>query len=180
MTNSSYNITKLKINYLDKDASEKLGCFLAKYLNKNTIIVCIGTDKCIGDSIGPLVGNFLSKENFPLPVIGTLDHPVHAVNLDETLEYIYNEYPKHFIIAVDACISHDDSIGDIRIKTGPVHPGKGVGKKLPTIGDISIIASVDTIDSSSMFSMRNIRLSLIMKLSEIIKNAFIYGASLKD
>lgn len=180
MTNSSYNITKFKINYLDKDSYKKIGSFLAKYLNKNTIIICIGTDKCIGDSIGPLVGNFLVKEDFPLPVIGTLDHPVHAVNISKTLEYIYKNYPDHFIIAVDACISQDDSIGDIRIKEGPVHPGKGVGKKLPTIGDVSIIASVDTIDSSSIFSMRNIRLNLIMKLSEVIKNAFLYGINLNN
>lgn len=179
MTNVLCDNAEIKVNYLDKDAPEKLGNFLSSYLKKDTVIVCIGTDKCIGDSVGPLVGTFLSKENYPYPVIGTLNFPTHAVNINRVLDDVYKTYPNHFIIAVDACISHEDSIGDIQIKLGPVHPGKGVGKVLPEVGDISIVASVDTIDGCDMFSMRSIRLSFIMEISEIIKNAFIYANSIK-
>lgn len=179
MINSLYNNIKLKINYLDKNVLKELGSFLSSYLDKNPIIVCIGTDKCIGDSIGPLTGTLLEKENFPFPIIGTLNNPVHAVNLNNTLNYIKTNYPNRFIIAIDACIGYEDNIGDIRIKSGPVHPGKGVGKSLPSIGDISIIASVDSLENSNIFSTRNIRLNLIMNLSETIKDALIYGLNEK-
>lgn len=179
MTNALYDATGIKVNYLDKNASEKLGEFLSNYLKKDTVIVCIGTDKCIGDSVGPLVGTFLSKEDYPYPIVGTLNFPTHAVNLNRVLEDVYETYPNHFIIAVDACISNEDSVGDIQIKLGPVHPGKGVGKTLPQVGDISLVAAVDTIESCDIFSMRSIRLSFIMELSEIIKNAFIHANNMK-
>ena len=37
-------------------------------------------------------------------MIGTLEHPVHAVNLDRTLEHIEEHYPDAIIIAVDAAV----------------------------------------------------------------------------
>jgi putative sporulation protein YyaC len=59
---------------------------------------------------------------------------------------------------------------------GPVHPGKGVGKKLPQIGDISIVGVVDTIDNSDLFSIKNIRLNFIMNMADIIAKALIKAA----
>ncbi|MDD7681631.1 MAG: DUF1256 domain-containing protein, partial [Clostridium sp.] len=47
---------KLKINYNSNSASMEIAEFLKKYIKPQTIIVCIGTDKCIGDCLGPLVG----------------------------------------------------------------------------------------------------------------------------
>ncbi|MEG0371901.1 MAG: spore protease YyaC [Clostridium sp.] len=177
--NSLSGNTGIRVNYLDKNAVEKLGIFLSDFIKDNTIIVCIGTDKCIGDSVGPLVGTLLTKENYPHPVVGTLDFPTHAVNLQSVLNHVYDSYPDHFVIAVDACIGLEDAIGDIQVKYGPVHPGKGVGKTLPKVGDISIVAVVDTIDNCDIFSMRSIRLSFIMQLSETIRDAFIYAENLK-
>lgn len=169
----------VRVNYLDKDASEKLGAFLSEFLHEKTIIVCIGTDKCIGDSVGPLVGSFLTNEDYSYPVIGTLDFPTHAVNIKTVLEDVYTDYPNHFVIAVDACIGHEDSIGDIQVKLGPVYPGKGVGKTLPKVGDISVVAAVDALDNCDVFSMRSIRLSFVMKLSEVIRDAFLYANNIK-
>jgi putative sporulation protein YyaC len=59
---------------------------------------------------------------------------------------------------------------------GPVHPGKGVGKKLPQIGDISIVGVVDTIDNSDLFSIKNIRLNFIMNMAELISESLIRAA----
>ncbi|KMT22770.1 spore protease YyaC [Clostridium cylindrosporum] len=179
MTSSISDNIGVRVNYLDKDAVEKIGTFLSEFLKENTIIVCIGTDKCIGDSVGPLVGTFLTKEDYPFPVVGTLEFPTHAVNLDKVLSHVYETYPDHFVIAVDACIGNEDAIGDIQVKFGPVHPGKGVGKTLPKVGDISVVAVVDTIDNCDIFSMRSIRLNFIMQLSETIKDAFILANNMK-
>lgn len=166
----------IRVPYSDKDAVYSLSKYISKFLNHNTIVVCIGTDKCIGDCLGPLVGTFLKKSNFPYPVVGTLDEPAHAVNLDSIIKHIDAKYKNPFIIAVDACLGHSDYIGDIQIKSGPVRPGKGVGKALPYIGDISIIGVVDSVDASDIFSIRTIRLNLIMNMAEVIYSALLEAA----
>lgn len=166
----------MRTKYFDKNAVRNLSQYISKFFNDRTIIVCIGTDKCIGDCLGPLVGTFLTKSNFPHPVIGTLENPAHAVNLESVMQYIEQKYKDPFVIAVDACLGYSEFIGDIQVKLGPVHPGKGVGKNLPHIGDVSIVGVVDTIDVSDMFSIRSIRLNLIMKMAEVISSAIVAGA----
>ena len=49
---------KKKVNYKTKLAYYEIAEFIKKYITTNTIIICIGTDKCIGDCLGPLVGTF--------------------------------------------------------------------------------------------------------------------------
>lgn len=172
------NDVGLRVSYTDEDAVHSLSSYISQFLNDKTLIVCIGTDKCIGDCLGPLVGTFLAKEKFYYPVIGTLENPAHAVNLDSVIKNINEKYKNPFIIAIDACLGQSDFIGDIQVKLGPVHPGKGVGKALPYVGDISIVGVVDSVDVSDMFSIRSIRLNLIMKMAEIIYSALIEASKL--
>lgn len=163
----------MRINYKVKNASELISDHLTKFFEKKILIMCIGTDKCIGDCLAPLVGTILMKNNFINPVIGTLDNPVHAINIQSVIKNTNASYPGHFIIAIDACIGFEDCVGDIQIKSSPIYPGKGVGKVLPHIGDISIVGVVDTMDNSDLFSIRNIRLSFIMNMAEIIANSLL-------
>jgi putative sporulation protein YyaC len=166
----------MRINYEDSSAVDNLADYISKILHDKTIIVCIGTDKCIGDCLGPLVGTFLVKNDFPYPVIGTLEKPAHAINLDYILKDVKVKYKEHFTIAIDACLGYDNCIGDIQVKSGPVHPGKGVGKTLPYVGDVSIVGVVDTIDNSDLFSIKNIRLNFIMNMADVIAKALIKAA----
>lgn len=174
----SQNGVGTRIAYSDKDAIHNLSRYISQFFNDRTLIVCIGTDKCIGDCLGPLVGTMLVKSSFTYPVIGTLENPAHAVNLESVINSIKQRYKNPFIIAVDACLGHSEFIGDIQVKLGPVHPGKGVGKALPHVGDISIIGVVDSMEASDMFSIRSIRLNLIMKMAEVISSALIEASKL--
>lgn len=167
----------LRVNYNDIKATELISEYLMQFLGRKILVMCIGTDKCIGDCLAPLVGSILVKNNFAYPVIGTLDNPVHAINIEGIIKKTQVEYPNHFIIAIDACIGFEEYIGDIQIKLSPIYPGKGVGKILPHIGDISIVGVVDTFDNSDLFSIRSIRLSFIMKMAETIANALIIASS---
>lgn len=176
MQNCNMEMLGIRVNYQDASAADNLSDCLSKFLNERTIVICIGTDKCIGDCLGPLVGTFLTKNNFPYPVIGTLEKPAHAINLDFILKDIKIKYKDYFIIAIDACLGYDNCIGDIQVKSGPVHPGKGVGKTLPYVGDISIVGVVDTIDNSDLFSIKNIRLNFIMSMADIIAQGLILAA----
>ena len=57
------------------------------YLNKkyeDLVLLCIGTDKITGDCLGPLVGSKLMQQNFPHPLYGTLEKPLHDRNFEKT------------------------------------------------------------------------------------------------
>ncbi|MGL4656695.1 MAG: spore protease YyaC [Sarcina sp.] len=170
-------MNKIKGYYKDSLTYYKLAHFLKDYLT-DSIIVCIGTDKCIGDCLGPLIGTSLIEKNFPLPVYGTLNDPIHALNIDTELEKIYELHPHSTVIAIDACLGSFDAIGEIHLKTDTLKPGKGVGKSLPPVGDISIIGIVDASSKKDLFSNRVIRLSFIMDISKVITNALLTAYSL--
>jgi putative sporulation protein YyaC len=151
---------------------------IKNYINKDTVIVCIGTDKCIGDCLGPLVGSILTENFFPLPVYGTLSSPIHALNISERLDEISANHPNASIIGVDACLGDEDDIGNIRIRDYAIRPGKGVGKELPEVGMASVIGIVDSSDSSELFFSRSIRLSFIMNMAKTISRVFIEAYNL--
>ena len=146
---------------------------IKNYITENTVIVCIGTDKCIGDCLGPLVGSILTENFYPLPVYGTLSSPIHALNIDERLAEIHANHPNASIIGVDACLGDEEDIGQIRIRDYAIHPGKGVGKELPEVGIASVIGIVDSSNNSEFFFYRSIRLSFIMNMAKIVSKVFI-------
>lgn len=172
-------MSKIKEYYKNSLAYYKLAHFLKDYIT-NSIIICIGTDKCIGDCLGPLVGTSLIEKNFPFPVYGTLDNPIHALNIDTELKKIYKLHPYKTIIAIDACLGDINSIGEIHLKTASLKPGKGVGKNLPPVGDISIIGIIDTSSQKDLFSNRSIRLSLVVDIAKVITNALLTSIVLND
>jgi putative sporulation protein YyaC len=133
------------------------------------IILCIGTDRSTGDSLGPLVGSKLVDSGIESAMVfGTLDLPVHAVNLPQTIAQIQTQYQKPFIIAVDACLGRFESIGYISIKEGPLQPGTGVNKNLPAIGDLQIVGIVNVGGFMEYMVLQNTRLNLVMKMADII------------
>jgi len=168
-------VSKVKIHYKDSLGYYTLSNFLKDELNANTIIVCIGTDRCIGDCLGPLIGSMLEEKFFPLPVYGTIANPIHALNLDSKLSDIKLKHPDSKIIGIDACLGPPNKIGEIQVRDYPINPGKGVGKSLSPVGDISIIGIVDSSDIDEPFTSRNIRLNLILEISKVITQGLVHG-----
>lgn len=139
------------------------------------VILCIGTDRFIADSVGPLTGTLLkNKKTLPIKVMGTLDEPVHAVNLKK---HINELKPTSFVIAVDACIGTEKMVGNICTRKGPLHPGKGVGKKLPAVGDMSVLGIIGD-ETNEFFAMQNVRLNDIYNMSQIIAKSIIKASDL--
>ena len=171
-------ITKVKIHYEDEYVVKIISESLHRRLDKDTIIVCIGTDRCIGDALGPLVGTILTRGQCKYPVYGTLKKPIHAVNLKEEMKKINNKHRDAKIIAVDACLGEEKYIGNIQIRHSPIFPGKGVGKTLPSVGDISIVGIVDKFTFDDFFPIHNIRLSLVMEMAEVIGKSFMRATKL--
>ena len=136
------------------------------------VFVCIGTDRSTGDSLGPFVGSRLKKYNFSdIPLYGTLEHPVHAMNLAETAERIEREHNHPFIVGIDACLGQLASVGNIKVSPGPLKPGAGVHKELPEIGEMHITGIVNVGGFMEYFVLQNTRLSLVVNLSEVIAKA---------
>ncbi|MCY6485637.1 spore protease YyaC [Clostridium aestuarii] len=168
-------MNKIKIHYNDNLSYYKIAYFFKDYINDNSIIICIGTDRCIGDCLGPLVGTLLKEKNFPLTVYGTISEPIHALNITDKLKEIKNMHPYSNIIGIDACLGDNKNIGEIQARDYPIHPGKGVGKFLPDVGETSIIGIVDSSDNNELFTNRNIRLDLILNMAKVITHSLLHA-----
>ena len=170
-----YWVVKRKIHYKSALSYYEIAEGIRDFINDDTIIVCIGTDKCIGDCLGPLVGTILEDNLFPLPIYGTVTTPIHALNIDKRLEEINKVHPNACIIGIDACLGENKSIGEIHTRDYAIHPGKGVGKSLPDVGMASIIGIVDASDNYDFFSSRSIRLSLVLDMAKVISKGILHA-----
>ncbi|MCH1626777.1 spore protease YyaC [Fredinandcohnia quinoae] len=143
------------------------------------IVVCIGTDRSTGDSLGPLIGTKITELGLShFYVYGTLDEPIHAVNLNEKTEEIYSRHHNPFIIGIDACLGRLKSVGHITIGKGPIKPGAGVNKELIPIGDMYITGIVNVSGFMEFFVLQNTRLNLVMKIANTISNGIFKAEAL--
>lgn len=154
--------------------TEFTNCFYQHLINhapyhNNIIILCIGTDRVTGDSLGPLIGHKLKSTcRKSATIYGTLDDPIHAKNISETIKEIYYKHNNPLVIAIDACLGRMDHVGYITIAKGFIRPGAGVNKELPSVGDIAITGIVNFGGLMDMLILQNTRLNIVMKMAEII------------
>lgn len=141
------------------------------YLNKkyeDLVLLCIGTDKITGDCLGPLVGSKLKQRNFPYPLYGTLEKPLHAGNLTEQLPEISLAHPDSCTLAIDAAVGTPEHIGLVSLARQPLFPGKGVARPLCPVGNISITGIINEASASSEILLPYTSLYLVDKLAEYI------------
>jgi putative sporulation protein YyaC len=143
------------------------------------ILLCIGTDRSTGDSLGPLVGDklkFLVRDKVVL--YGNLENPVHAKNLCSVLEEIKTLYNNPFIIAIDACLGTLTNVGKVIIEDKPLSPGAAMNKDLPKVGDLSITGIVNISGALEFMVLQNTRLYTVMLLADVISKG-IYHSIIK-
>lgn len=138
------------------------------------IFLCVGSDKVIGDTYGPLVGHKL-KENFKnmynnIEVYGTLEEPISAVNLEKKVKEIYQKYSHPCIIAIDSAFGREDKIGSIFVSDTKMQCGKATGKNMIKVGDISIkgiVAKDLKMPKYNFTTLQNTSLGSVLKLADI-------------
>jgi len=148
---------------------------------RTTVLICIGSDRATGDCLGPIIGYKLSHTNsfakqrhirHQIAVYGTLETPVHAKNLSETLTAIKKEYKNPLIIAIDASLGAKSHIGYVTLSESGLKPGIGVDKELPEVGDISITGIVNLSGVVSQMLLQTTRLHTVMRMADFIAQGF--------
>lgn len=164
-----------RIHYNETGAIWKLSNLFVKYIpfnSANLIFFCIGTDRSTGDALGPLTGSRLTESQvFPYPVIGTLESPLHALNLQDKIDETIDSNPSSYIVAIDACLGKASSIGQLLFNDGPLQPGKAVGKDLPSVGNVSIKGIVNIAGFMEHAVLQNTRLHLPFEMSRTVARA---------
>ena len=164
---------------LDFEA-EKLAKCLSRMLKEEkerkgktgVVILCIGTDRSTGDSLGPLIGYKLKEMNtVNFTIFGTLDRPVHAMNLDEYVNILQRFYRNDLVVAVDASVGHKEHIGYVTLGKGALKPGLGVSKELRAVGDIFITGIVGSCGNYDPLMLQSVRLSVVMNLADCISSS---------
>jgi putative sporulation protein YyaC len=140
------------------------------------VLLCIGTDRSTGDSLGPLVGDklkFLNRDKVSL--YGNLEYPVHAKNLCSTIDEIKSLYTNPYIIAIDACLGSLSNVGKVIVEDKPLSPGAAMNKNLPQVGDLSITGIVNISGALEFMVLQNTRLYTVMLLAEVISKGLYHS-----
>ena len=154
------------------------------------LFLCIGTDRSTGDSLGPLIGYKLKEKGMRnARVLGTLEEPVHAMNLEPCMEQLREKCPDALVVAVDF-FKHipkinrklqtikDVGLGYVTLGRGPLKPGLGVSKDLDAVGDLFITGIVGSVRNGDPLMLQSVRLSVVMRLADCISRSICLGMNL--
>ena len=131
----------------------------------------MGTDRSTGDSLGPLVGTLLLWNAFEGQVLGDLENPVHAENLESATSRLPSG--EGLVIGVDACLGTRQEVGTVMVRPGPLRPGLGVKKRLTPVGDLYVAGVVNVGGFMEYMVLQNTRLSLVLRMAQIIAAGLI-------
>lgn len=138
--------------------------------DKMPVVVCVGSDLSVGDSLGPVTGTKLNEKlkGANVYVYGTLAKPITAHEVKYMSSFLKNTHPDSPVIAIDAAVGVAGDIGLIKVADRPLAPGSGANKKLNKIGQVSILGIVaeKSLFNYSLFS--STRLNIIYKMADII------------
>ena len=171
--------TEYNFNVYSKSLVPGLSRALRQAIGRGpAVFVCVGSDAVAGDSLSPLVGSFL-KEFYRLPcfVYGELKHTVTAKEVPVLSDSIRALHPGAVIVAIDASLGAESEVGLIKLREGGLFPGKGVGKRLPEIGDFSLLGVVSPRGESAFRGLELTRYGLVYRMAFAIAQS-IYLAGL--
>ena len=148
---------------------------LDKLIKENTppVIVCIGSDLAIGDSLGPIVGTMLQKNlnTSQAYIYGTLRQPITAKEMKYMGDFLRQTHPNSKVIAVDAAVGDESDVGLMKVSDVPLKPGSGANKRLGAIGDVSIMGIIAKKGAFSYAQLNLTRLNTVYTMADTISKA---------
>jgi len=135
----------VSVDINDKNCIEKLSKGLLPHLEgKKIVVLCIGSEKVVGDSLGPATGTMLVNAlDSDVIVYGMLDGNVNAKNLLLVKNMIKTLHRDRLLVAIDAALGTSSEVGTVQIYQHGLYPGSATNKNLPCIGDLSIVGIVN-------------------------------------
>ena len=140
--------------------------------DKPPVVVCVGSDLAIGDSLGPITGSMLKFKTQGLNIFlyGTLSAPVTAKEIRYMRTFLSETHAGSQVLVIDAAVGAEGDIGLIKVNDSPLKPGAGANKQLGTLGDISILGIVAEKSVGNYGLLNSTRLNLVYTMAEIISN----------
>ena len=157
------NQLKSKIRYLD--INNKFS---------NVVILCVGTNKLIGDSIGPMVGQkleYLLKNNENISVYGNMQETLNFKNADKVINTVCNKYQNPFIITIDAALGDKEMIEKIVVGVGKMQIGNSLGRSICYNSHVNIKGVVGGYKSNpikNIETLMNVKEEIIDRMSDKI------------
>ena len=137
----------------------------------NKVFLCVGTSKCIGDSLGPIVGENLNNK------INKSDVYVFGNLRDNITNKIDKQIKNPYLIVVDSALSSKKHIGRVIISKNKMVIGKALNKLNYSFGNICIKGVVGENKNNCIRNyneLNNVQEKLIQKLSIDILNKILY------
>ena len=146
-----------------------------KHLPGSPVFICIGSDRVTGDSLGPIIGSELKRAfHGRIPVYGTVEMPIHALNLSSVLTAIKSHHQHDILIAIDASLGIPEHQGYITLGKGSLAPGAGVSRDLERVGDVFITGIVGPSSRFSHLTLQTTRLSAVMPVAKQISDGILH------
>ena len=152
-------------NHLKDKISNGLESFFG---GQKPVIVCIGTDLSIGDSLGPIVGTMLHEYDLNAFIYGRLSETITAKDIRSVKSFVSKAHPTAKTLVVDAAIGGKDDVGSIKMSLAPIRPGLGANKDLPEIGTVTLIGIVAERSCANYSFLNLTRLSPVYEMAKSI------------
>ena len=161
-----------------QEFEEKMTRLYTKENYSNLIFLCIGTNKVIGDSVGPIVGNELkSMENNFVQIYGTMDNTLNFINAREIIKELYYNFDNPFLVTIDAALSEIKKRGDIVVSEGYIKIGKALQKSICFYSNINIKCVVG---KSYLEKEKNVKELKSVKIEETMEIANVVSSGIKN
>ncbi len=140
------------------------------------VILCIGSNKMIGDCIGPMVGQKLKsilKKEKNIIIYGNMEETLNFKNAKQVIENILKTYKKPFVITIDSALGTKEMIKKIVVNTGWIKIGNSLGRSICYYSHMNIKGIVGQNKNTvkeNIETLKEVSPILVMELSEKIAN----------
>lgn len=153
---------------------------LRKHKKDDKILLCVGTRNCIGDSLGPLVGEILLNKlkKSDIEIIGNMKQDVDYSNIKEIMKDIKKKYKQPYIITIDAALAKKEYIGSIVTVHEKLVLGSALKKDKYQIGNIGIkgiVAEEKDNPMENLISLSKVAPKIITTLAFHISDQICYA-----
>ncbi len=142
-------------------------------MNKQLVFLCVGTSNVVGDSLAPVIGDYLSCSNLPCYVYGTSLRNVNAKNLSSYVNFIKETHKNSLLVVIDAGLSKQEPIGTVKITKGGLKPPGAINKSATKLGDVGILGVVNYYSTDVIGVLRSVKPEFISAFGKYLADLII-------